>query len=707
MTTLTFPNAAGPIVVPTQAVYTRAAWSDAWTLQPDLWCQRLTRATGETLSAAEFRYRYGTNLAPGASVWAAKPVTSVGPLTYVRVVATGAGGGTGFEWWGLWRAATLNDVDQVFEAVGLEQALDQPCVDSPWWDGTAVVFAGCGLSFNARGKKNRSAAKHTVNGKSVYTFEPDESVASHWSTRDAVEMLLAMAAPKKADGTVIWNWTPANLTQLPDWDTLRLDTDGVSYLQLLRSIVTRYRLTMWCVEPSGGSVQIRFDCFAETAIDIKDGTGATIGTIPANTSQDTLVCLLDQSSRVSLATEASHVCDQVIVVGARKKRVFTLSTDDDTWTKLWTIALQNEYDDAASSAGDYPTDQDLQDARDQDARNSERLRCVYSHFGPAPDWDQELQGLYFLGTSAPGVQLKLYRPLLEFLERLPLRSGYRYDDTRINDMAGTPGHRGEVVADVPHEDLPTLAWVRVVAAAHDDANKDRWQLMDQLGRNRDLEQIPDRTVRCWSGEVRRLRDKLGVEIRTQGEQQHVIAKHENLGTSLEIEGAVDWGANDQDILVTVCVEDPRRYEHRWPADADVTPVGDLVRRIRIEDDQYQEIYVYPNTKVDTDPTTLELRDTTGGYLQDDADEMLAIAQRTYEWHKTPRYALRFSSGWVTGALQIGHLITQIIVPAGTFPVLSVISEITVDWPIGTGGTPQRPTISVATAFGELDARRVV
>jgi hypothetical protein len=712
MSTITLPTATGPVSVATHAVYTRTAWAAAWTLQADLWCQRVTRATGETLSAAEFRWRFGQHLAPGSAVWAAKPVVSIDPLSYVQVIVAGSGGRAGFAWWGVWRSAVMQDVEQVFTAVGLEQVLDQPCRDAPWLDG-GVAWVGAGLTFNDGGKPNRSANKYAVNGQNVYVFSDDELTAQPWSTRDCVETLLAMAAPKDATGTVVWNWVPANLAALPDFDAPQLATDGVSFLQLLRSLVSRYLLTCWIVEPNGTAVQVRFDTFAETAINLEDVAGDPVGTIPANSAQDALV-VADQSSRVSLSTEAAHVADQVVVSGAGRKQVFTLQKGDDAWAKLWTADLQSEYDEGAENAADYPPadDVDLRENRDRAARNSERLRSVYSHFGPTADWDQVVvdelaEEPYYLGEDDDDaeVQVVLYPPLLEFAERLPLRAGYRYDGSRITDREDDPGHHGESVADVPHEDLPVLGWARVVKAADDPDDTDRWQAIDQLARTADLEQVDEHAARRWSGEVRSLRGKLGVEIRIQGEQQHAIAKAENIGTTLEVFGAVDWGYTEQEILVTVCVEDPRRVEVRWPADADVAAVGELVRRLRIEDDQYQLIHVIPGTVVETDPETLELRRTDGGMLQDDRDEMLLLAQRTYSWHSVPRYALRLATGLVDGAVQIGHLITQIALPSGAYPVRSVVTEITVDFPIGSGGTPQRPTMSVATAFGEMDARR--
>jgi hypothetical protein len=150
--------------------------------------------------------------------------------------------------------------------------------------------------------------------------------------------------------------------------------------------------------------------------------------------------------------------------------------------------------------------------------------------------------------------------------------------------------------------------------------------------------------------------------------------------------------------------DPRPVEVRWPADDDMAEYGDLLRRLRIEDSRYELVYVVPGTVVDTDPTTDELRTSEGGYVIDDRDQMLLIAQRTWAWNRVPRYALNFATGWVDGSVRIGNLISTVTDASRTYPVLSVVSEITVEFPLGTGGTPPRPTMSVVSAFGEFDAR---
>lgn len=704
----------------TQSVYLRTLWSDPWVLAPNLHLLRLSAGTCETISAAEFYYRFGYRIRAGETSYTTMPVATINPLSYVLVVIGGTGGRAGFTWYGVWRGATKSDTSQHFSAVGLEQLLDNPCDNSPYWDGSSVRWAGRGLRFNARGLPNRSAAKQTVNGVSCYVWDGDPTSRTYWTTRDAVETLLAMAAPIDDAGNVIFNWTPSNLAALPDWDSLVDEpTHGTSYLHLLRALVPRHRLIGFgCRFGIGNTVVIAFDTFTATGINLLDAEGNFAGSIPANSAQDSIVITADQSAVASLTTEASNVADQVIATGARRKSVFSISKTDGSWDKLWLAALETEYIAAATTATDYPSDSEprLQDDRNRQARAAEKLRDVFARFGPTyKSWNQkagdgeggvdpaDMVPIAVEDEDAdPPVQFLLYKWDLEFAERLPLLSGYGYDGTKIQDKEGDPGHHGEEVTD-EHEPLPTLVFVRMVDPADDPDGTGRWTLGDQVGRTADLEQPDDGKARRWSLDARAVRNLLAHELRVQGEAQHVLAAAEMAGEVGEITGAVDYTT---DIVLTVCVEDWRDTEVRYPADVDVVCYGELVRRLRIEAPQYELVRVLPDTVVDVDYLTQELVRTDGGLLIDDRPQLRLLAQRTYEWHRQPRYALNLSTGWIDGAFGVGHLITSLTDASGTYPVNSVVSEITLEFPVAQSAQTPRPTMTIATAFAEMDAAAV-
>lgn len=723
MAAIVFPSSAAVVTPGTAAVALRAAWGDAWVPNTLLECQRLALATGETLSTASFRYRFAAvangYLAPGGAVWGPRAVATVNPLSYVQVTVTGTAGRSGWTWYGVWKSARKDDAVQTFTALGLESLLDEPAVDSPWWDGAAVQWAGRFLEFNAGGWPNRSAAKQTVNGVQCYVFEPDRATAQAWSTADAVETLLACAAVKDPAGTVLWNWTPQNLAALPNYDAVRQACHGTPYLALLRALVPRTRLVGWTCEPgTGNTVDIRFFTFAETAITLTDVSGGTVGTIPANADQDTLDISADQSSQAVSAQEASNVADQVIVTGGRRRSVFSLSVADGTIWSRWGSAAEASYAGAARGAADYPaaTEVYARQLRDAQARAAEQVRHVFALWGPLDSWDQKVGN--GIGTVASGdrvaiavddadAQVVLYVGGLEFEERLPLLTGYDYSGTAIADNA-TAAHKAAETADDEHEPRPLAVFARTVMARADQDATDRWVLIDRLGLGADVEQPDDATNRHWSADVRAARGMMAVEIRVNGEAQHVLAKVEVAsGSPFEdhdlIPGSLDWGA---DLIWTVSVQEPRNVEVRYPADADVTAYGELIRTLRVEDPDAELVYVAPYTVVDVDPETHELQWSDGGYIVDDRPELRILAQRIYEWHRVPRAALTFSTKWLDGAVAIGRLITGYTDHVGTYGVLSVVTEIALEFPIAGGSDPPSPSMSVQTAFAEMDPRAV-
>jgi hypothetical protein len=724
MAAIVFPSSAAGVAPATAAVALREAWGDAWTANTLLECQRLALSTGETLSTATLRYRFAAvangYLAPGSGTWVPRVVAVVNPLSYVRVVVTGTAGRTGYTWYGVWKSARKDDTVQVFTALGLESLLDEPAVDSPWLDDGSVAWAGRFLEFNARGKPNRSAAKHSVNGTTCYVFDPDPATAQLWTTRDAVETLLACAAPQDPDGTVLWNWTPQNLAALPDYDAIRQACHGTSYLNLLRALVPRTRLVGWTCEPgTGNTVDIRFFTFAETATTLTDKAGTTVGTIPANALADSLNIAADQSSQAASAQEASNVADQVIVTGGRRRSVFSLSVMDDTLWSRWSSLAEYRYGLAARDAADYPpaTEVYARELRDAQARGAEQFRHVFALWGPFEDWDQLVgngigtiaaESMEPIATEEDGSQFLLYPGGLEFEERLPLLTGYDYESSAIADHVDTVGHKADEIADEDHEPRPVAVFVRTVLARADQDATDRWVSIDRLGLGAGIERPDDATNRNWSADVRAARDQMAIEIRVNGEAQHVLGKVEVASGDPflpqdVIPGSLDWGA---DMIFTVSVQEPRCVEVRYPADDDVTTYGELVRQIRVEDPDAQLIYVVPNTVVDVDTETHELQWSEGGYIEDDRPQMLVLAQRIYAWHRVPRVALTWASKWIDGAVQIGHLMTGYTDHVGTYGVLSVVTEIALEFPIAAGPDPAPASCSVQTSFAEMDPRAV-
>ncbi|WP_291321221.1 hypothetical protein [Desulfonatronospira sp.] len=714
---LTQPTLAQPA---THAVFTKATWNSPWIdVSAFLHCLNLSWSTGESLGSAVFRYRFLPYLAPDSNLWVNRAPLVINPRSYVGVTVYGADGRPPLEWIGVWRRASLQSDQQRFTAVGVEWLLHNPCRNAPWLHNGTVRWAGRGLTFNQDNRPNRSQGKHTVHGESVYIFEPDPDAAAWWSTRDAVETTLALAAPLTPAWVPVWHWTPAALDQLPDWDRPQIETHDRQWVDLLRALVSRYQLTGWRVQPvtSGGqtTLGVQFFTFAEQPIPVYSRTGHVIGQIPTNPLADTLDVSTDASGAASLTTDAAHTVDQVVVVGDQREIVFSLrGRGDETLTSLWTIADQAAYAQGASGEGDWPDDRDEQDERQRTFRNHERYRHVWAHYGTPANWDQRAGGGYDDGSlkrpiaweedpnDAEGERFWVYPPLLQFAEQLPILTGFDIAGGTIANLAAQPdpptyrgtrlGQPGEYV----HEPVPLSGWIGIDEG--EELPVDRYYPLDEVHRGADLDQVDEGRNRRWSADVRPLPDRPGVEIRVQGEEQLVLAGGLYIFTRDYIPGGADW----QNIILTVGIHEPRDTIEFFPAEDQIEMLGDQVLRLRIDAPGYTRVDVRPNTVVGTDPADALLRRTAGGPLIDDRRVLRLIAQRAYAWHRTPRLSLALTTACVTGELAIGRRIVSLTDTHGTWPVNTVVSEITIQFPLGEGETPPLPKMTVATAYAELD-----
>lgn len=728
-TAVTFP-AGDHVQAASVAVYTKANWADAWVAQPLLHCKRLVMAAAPAVSTAIFHWRIGDYLWPGSAAYQTATATTINPRSFVKVVVTGSDGRAGWTWYGIWKRAELGNDRQTFQADGLEALLNVPCVDSWAWDsGTYAPVGGFrtyrGLVFNDGGKGNRSASKFTVNGQSVYVFHHYLSGETDikWSTRDAVEYLLAMASPKDKNSTVIFNWSNSGLTNLPDFDSPELPTHGRTFLSLLESLVSRFRLTSFSVS----SNTVSFFTFAQSAVTLTDINGGTVGTIPANANQITIDIQRDQTAQATISTEAAGIADKVTVFGDVRQSVFSLNAEDDgNITKGWSSTDETGYMDAAKNDPDYPPMYEFREReeRDREARASDKWSKVFSIFKVIDDWDEKAgdgeggtQYPIAIDDATPAAQVWQHIGILEFQPMLPFLSGYEYTDDTIANNASIAGHRGtKITTEGPYEPLPMMVFVKTLLAANNRAGFDCWSFCDRVGETGDMEALfwqpegPEydpmasgfttAPERKWSINPRPVKGELSIEMKVKGEEQHAIAKTEFPADLLDsVVGAAAW----EDMIFTVCVNESRRVQVEYPTSI-INSVGQVVKEMKIDAPGHKRIYVVPGTVVGINPVTQELQRSTGGYLQDDRSKLKVIAQRAYEWHKTPRYSFQFSSNWLDSAVDIGDLVTAYTDHHGTWPVLSVVTEITLDFSV-TEGRASAPQATYVTAFGELDPLR--
>lgn len=716
-------------------VYTRTLWSDSWVEREDLRCTSCNFAAAPSISAANFRHRYGPRYQSGSVTGSTVARLDINPRSYVKVVITPSPGmtATPITWIGIWKRATDMGLLQSIPAVGLEALLSFTRVEDAYYRDVfgGIKQAGRGITFNEDGKPNRSENKQPINSNQAYIFDEDPDRAQYWSTRDIAEYLLEAHPPVDKDGNQILIWNLRNEAALPDFDRPELKTHYRDVLSLLHGIISRHRLLSFWLSiidvpaagpiPANNAALVNVFTFTNTDIALKDGDGTTIGTIPANTADIAINLDRDTTASASLSIDASHVADRVTVIGAERVSVFSASKFDGSLEAAWSKAEEKDYKAGASAASDYPVEDEKHDRylRDKEARASDRLRRVFAWFRLPKHWEQMTQD--GVGESFPTPiaidddddQFRIPSFYLRILKELPLLTGYDYADDIIADaeMAATPGHRGSAVQASPHDPLP---WFVVIAQPAEEgwtpADPIRWVFIDQVGKTAALE-VEDmetaivskiRANRDWSGRLRLLKDMVGFEIEVTGAEQHVIAGVDMSGHDDRILGSWDW----RNIVATLAVTDSRRVQVTYPA----TPasIGQFSNDMSIEaGDQYQQIYVVPDTIVGINEKDGQLIRSSGGYLQDDRDALRVIAQRAYEWYRVPRYQLQYSTSWIAGQLSPGMYVSSVRRLSKKDPVGSVITSITYEFPISSSETPDAPKCSIQTAFGELDATRTL
>ncbi len=724
-------RSVGPLEQASQAVYVRTSWDDPWVLVSNLHCDGITWAASPSIGTATFSYRYGPKLQSGLNVWQAIARFAPNPRSYVRVVVTPTEGGDPdipMEWLGIWRQAVDSGLAQRFSADSLEALLSFTTIRDAWYYDVfgAIRRAAFGMTFNDGGRKNRSASKHAVRATGqCYVFDADESRAEYWSTRDIVEYLLEAHPPTREDDTTIFSFGLHNPERLPDYDRPTMASHGKDVLMLLQALISRYRMLSFrpvvhnlaatAYVAAQTAVYLEPFTFSESAISLSgivtdpDDPFFRPQSIPANERKFRLDFTRDPSSSASLSIMASHVADRVTVIGGRRLIVCSLSKADGSLDKGWSGSQEAKYRSAESTLGDdLPTSTERGDreAAVKQLRAGREYEHVFARFRIPKYWDQKTKDGEGAGDAVAiaevdGGTAQYYIPqhVLAIQRDLPLLSGYDYADTILADAEAEyePGHRGTKVGEPPHERLPILVVAKSPAGgalpwvdAMTLSQKAAVELCDYEGLTP--------AAQHWSAQARVIEAGSAIQLDIDGEQNHILAADEFADADDGIPGAYRW----QDLILTVAIQDPRQMRVSYPADEDLAPIGEFLNEKVLEvGDEYQQIYVQPNTVVGVDKAG-DLVRSTGGYLQDDRDYFMLLAQRAYAWHSTPRYALQFATGLIDGRLSVGALITEIRDQNRLLTVGSVVTEVTITFPRSRSTQAPTPKVMYCTAFGELD-----
>lgn len=706
---------------PTQAVYTRTNWADAWAPVADLWCPKVTWSGQPQLPSATLVWRYGRGLQFGATAFADIARQSL-LGQYVKIEYTIDGEATPSVWYGIIAAksetpdgafvdGTVNPRvpagTQAFRALGLEWLLfDKSYIDhSMIWRNPNEERLERAFGFNTDNVNAGGANRSTVKGPSgSYLFDESAS-ADTWSSLDIVEYLLRHMTPRDKDANrkLIFKLHSSASTIIPDFDVPVINgVDGSTVGSVLNRIMDRRRLMGYTLDvdetADPDEIELRPYRLNDTAITLGGGT------LAANADDVTLDfdAAIDVSF-VQLSDDTAHKFERVTVRGARAIGCFSLSDPAGTLATHWTAGQETQYEDAATADAEYPSDADDRDRREQMnriARSADAVRPVYSWFGLPDSWDGMVDDItgdttdpvpWFPTDAVPANPEPLYSRDVVFLPRIPLKSGHDYLDNQI-PTATIVDNSGGV-----WEFLRPLV---LFQEATFFGNDPRWVHGEKL--NTTAEALLRKfTVRCRPHDKRPI-----MVLDVVGAPQHAIASADYSGPGDDSESPIDDMLDFRDgMVLTVALEADRYCQASFPDP--ITATDDTIRELVVDiGDEAQLHYVAKHTVTGINNAGKLEPVTDGGFIRDDRAALADIAETLYDWYDTDRQAFQFAYRQISGLFRVGDLIVEI----GSGPTLqsvrSVITQVSFEMPEGRGAEPPACTTTISTGFGTLDVNRL-
>lgn len=740
----------------TQAVYLKSRWADPWgTAKTDLWCQEAVWTVGGSFSTAQIVYRYDDGLAIGAAEFA-----RLFPLTrlrfYVRVDFTNftmeseALDDTVRSWYGVIDAeldeqlapdlVTAGDTVTAyprgrnhFMAYGLEALLAQSWVDqSAVKSGDSVAFVKRALSLNpgladynpdpceTTGEGNRSTAK---TDKAVYAFHGSRTGGQPWSTSTAVDSMLTYETVR--------DWNEEQLVPfvlydpdaaLPDWDEPTLQREGRNVYDLLQTLIGRQRGLAWRIEVLPAAEQQGADqvevvpCTLVTSDLVIDEQKK----LKANPNQKILCWEQDRGADPVIRRCSSETIDQVIVRGERRTSTASFSFGEATLAIGWPAALETAYEQAASTAGDYPPvgEDSARQFANYACREADKFKVVFARF----TLDEATGGYVGNGTSNLADQVLMPSDADEddpepwapddqrFLPFTAMLEGVVYD----GDVIGS-GNPPNVFQLKPLKHKPPLVLFPRPNIVDGDQTQ-RYRQAEKIGLTADQDQAGWGASQSWTAGVHIDNDDGALWVVVHNGQQWVIAKTDFTPLA-DVDPTTDEIPGDyRQMIVTATVPWSSFAEVRYPAQVDLPHGFDALRRQLIKAPFHRVDYIVADTVVAIDEKTgTLLRNDRAGFIRDDRDKMEQIAKLAYAWYGQERKAISFSTTLVNNRLELGDLIVSIGDPdiegdVHTEDVNSIITLIRIVMPLAEGMgevLPPAPRIEYQTAFGELDVLQLV
>jgi hypothetical protein len=724
-------------------VSTKETWDAAWQEAPYLEPLVFSECAGPSMPGATFRYRFGRikredrasaqgyepgrfrdrfvkidqlQLDPGADgvsyTHGAPPgepiLRWIGRVTdealqtvgNARAAASGTSGAAG---------------DQMVCACGLAQELDKNVIASSvavnglTVDGEGAPLVGDDartgfrideiLVFNddlAKGYVesggNRSAAivrDADDPGVGSYVFggerRLDEStgrlVPYRWSALDIADYLLAWHGPPGITFAIGGAVDALAAIEPPEFRVA-----GMTVFQALNHLIDRKRGLGWCVRVNAAGTAAEVHVFTTTDVDVVFDDA----TLTANPDAIDLPVRdlghLVRESQIRLDTLAKY--DRIIVSGAPILVCFTVSVPDNTLTKAWDAAMENEYKAGRKSTDPAPSPPSTAETLDR-ARRDDRWRQVYTTYRIPYFWG------WFTGNGLGSVtktrlrvgptddgRISLTSPLFvptrdwghRLARLLPLRDP---DITGANDPTPFAPPRGAVA----EYRAPFLI------------------LRTPEGKYEYAEKVTAENGSCQG--LRMLDRDFGFEVLAS--PNHLLARGAWTNGTTPGESRFhpeDGGFNYETMVATVAARTDTRLRvvvntRPPPPDGEEPPEPDRVLHIDVPNAEFW--WIAPNTVTGVKSTgELEFETRTGDdlVLRDDSARLRRIGALAKAWYGKERAAMRLVLNDALAVLPVGTFVRTVQDAENFRHVNSVVSAVTTDC--------EAQATVIETQYAELD-----
>lgn len=733
-------------------VYIRQYWGDDWTESAQLVCTSLNWAAAPTVPTAVLSYRYGPTTELDGTVGVRSKLTLGG--WYVKIVVTCDDGDR------KWHGYVDDTADepagyvgsdatgmQTFSCVGIIAALDRSPIGFCYFRVQASYQVGMSAPhFNPKSRisderghflkiKNRYDTLRDVPDfrpavdptypttlpdpdRQTYLFNwvdlySTTTAGEYWNTKQILEYLLAYHAPRNRDDEEkipVWIFDPDN--QLPTYDDPELNCDGMTLKQSLdRLLSLKNSLGYWCwVDDPTNRVIIQPFTALESSLTVSTGN-----TLAANSRWLDVNVASDPASGYSIQRSESALANQVVVNGAKRIAVTTLrilssagsttSALNRGWSGAEQTAFLTEFPDALTGA---PTLREQYSARD--ALEQGKYKNIFRNFVLGSSWSFKVGTTWstestlfhlFVNDQADcyGIHAdddSRYYPYpfkLKILSNLPLKEGIDYsdplfslDDIQENHLASTKPFRPIEVYGRTHatgftggtgatmDGAPTIWTKRTSREIHYDISDPDYSL--------EVHPLPTD-------------QGIGVAINVVGASQTILSDENPAAhiPRLPIET----------LDITLAFEEDRNVSECWPAIASVDAnVDGVLRKVFNFGEAFQLIEVLEGATIGITDTDF-VQSPSRYFVRDDRPKMLELAKQLHKWYSTARNIVRISSRRLTAKLWPGQLIKQLN-PSTSHAATSncVITEVSIQLPIGTPQSPGKPSLSIVTSRGEVD-----